>query len=249
MVAVNMLAVLLPINGMNTGQISDLYPSWFTPAGFTFGIWSVIYLWLLVFTIAQWFYANRSYYKDLSILFIASCMANLAWIVAWHYLLPEVALVIMLILLFLLLKIFSLLSQQKLKGWESFFIQYPYQVYLGWISVATIANVSAVLVNLHWYGSPFSQESWTVTVLIVAVLLAMTMIIRFRAVLYSFVTVWALYGIFVRWKDDSQNIIAETSFVLIVLLMLTIVSTFVYTFFIQKRKGQRIGKDGKSNLF
>lgn len=227
MVSINALAVLLPINGQSTGAISDLYPNGFTPAGFTFGIWSVIYLWLLVFVVAQWFFAHKIFYKELAFNFILSCVANVAWILAWHYLLPWLALVIMLVLLAILTRMFLLMEKQPLGVTEKFLFQYPFHVYLGWISVATIANTAAVLVSTGWTGAPFTQGSWTISMLIIATGLSMFMVIRFKSVFYSIVTVWALYGIFSRWRASTENFIGEVSWALIVILTFTIVARLI----------------------
>jgi hypothetical protein len=228
MVAINALAVLLPINGMDTGRISDLYPSLFTPAGFTFGIWSVIYFWLFTFVVAQWFYDAKPYYENLSRLFILSCIANMTWIIAWHYLLPGVALMIMLILLVVLIRIFLLIREHALSVKEKILFQLPFHVYLGWISVATIANTAAVLVNWHWGGALLSQQVWTIILLVIAALLSLLMLLPFSAVFYSLVTVWALYGIFARWRGVVSNTIGEVAFYLMLILLFAIaVSIFV----------------------
>ena len=115
---VNALANILPINGMNTGQISDLYPSLFTPAGFIFSIWSVIYLLLIVFSIAQFKIQDQLYFKELSMWFLLSCVANVSWILAWHHLYTSASVVIMLILLYSLTRIFLLLNNNQLSKTE-----------------------------------------------------------------------------------------------------------------------------------
>lgn len=221
MITINALAVLLPLNGQDTGQISDLYPSYFTPAGFTFGIWSLIYLWLLVFVVAQWFYSGKSYYNKLVQYFLASCLANMAWIIAWHYLMPWVALAIMLVLLTTLAKIFVLLNNQTLNLAERLTLQFPFHIYFGWISVATIANTAAALVSVPWYGSPLSQDFWTITMLVIAALLSGWMSLRYKAFLYSLVTVWAFYGIAARWHDNTNSIIDDVAFYFILILVAT----------------------------
>lgn len=236
MIVINTMAVVLPINGQSTGAISDLYPSLFTPAGFTFGIWSIIYFWLLVFVVAQWFYTHKPFYTKLSFYFLISCLANLCWIIAWHYLLPWLALAIMLVLLAVLTKIFLLLQRKDLSISEKFLIQFPFHVYLGWISVATIANVSAALISLPWYGAPLSEDVWTICMMVVATLLSMFMAIKFNAVVYSTVTIWALFGVFSRWRANTDNIIGEFSAALMVLLAFVLALRLVVL--IQKQPAQ-----------
>jgi len=52
-IAANAAANALPINGYNTGQLSDFYPNYFVPAGYAFSIWGVIYLLALGFVIYE----------------------------------------------------------------------------------------------------------------------------------------------------------------------------------------------------
>ncbi|MEQ1585662.1 MAG: hypothetical protein ABL895_07285 [Cyclobacteriaceae bacterium] len=145
--AINALANILPINGMNTGELSALYPSLFTPAGFTFSVWSVIYLLLIGFTIVQGSISGKSYFAELSLWFLLSCVANVSWILAWHYQYLYASVLIMLLLLFSLSKIFLLLQRADLKTLsDKLLIKLPFIFYLSWICVATIANVSALLV-------------------------------------------------------------------------------------------------------
>ena len=123
---VNALANILPINGMNTGQISVLYPSLFTPAGFTFSIWSVIYLLLIVFAIGQFKIKEQPYFKELSMWFLLSCFANASWILVWHYLLTTASVAVMLLLLYSLTRIFLLLTANQLSKTEWFVIKLPF---------------------------------------------------------------------------------------------------------------------------
>ncbi len=53
MVTVNVLANALPINGQNTGDISDRFAIYFVPAGWVFAIWLPIYLGLGAYAIYQ----------------------------------------------------------------------------------------------------------------------------------------------------------------------------------------------------
>ena len=111
MITVNALANALPINGLDTGEVSDLYPSLFTPSGITFSIWSVIYFFLAGSVVVMWRHRNNELIQKLLTLFCASCILNLSWILAWHYLLPGVSVIIMVLLLIVLIIIFKTVNQ------------------------------------------------------------------------------------------------------------------------------------------
>src|SRR5210317_1251869 len=77
-VAVNSLANILPINGITTGELSDYYGNLFTPAGYVFSIWGLIYLLLAVFSYYQ-YGADDALHEKIDILFIISCLFNIVW--------------------------------------------------------------------------------------------------------------------------------------------------------------------------
>jgi translocator protein len=223
----NALANLLPINGMNTGQVSELYPSLFTPAGITFSIWSVIYLLLIAFAIIQLysFYTKPSF-KKLATWFVFSCILNASWIVAWHYLWPELSLLIMVALLFSLIKIFLHLNRHPVTTlYEKAFVRLPFTTYLAWICVATIANASAVFVVIPDFSMPFGEETWTIIMMITAASLALYITLKFKAPAFSAVVIWALFGIFLRWQKTEHSILATVAVVLVIVLS----SVYIYS--------------------
>ena len=225
--AVNALANILPINGMNTGEVSALYPSLFTPAGLTFSVWSIIYLLLIAFVIVQWRVYNMSWFNELSIWFQVSCVANMSWIMAWHYLYVYASVIIMLMLLYTLIKIFMLLQKQTFNNVELTFVKLPFTIYFSWICVATIANISALLISLSWHGAPFSEEIWTLIMLTIASILSIYISIKFNAFGYPLITMWAFYGIYLRWNNSEHNVIAIVAISFVVILALV----FIYRLF------------------
>jgi len=145
MIAANALANILPINNRTTGAVSDSYPNLFAPAGLTFSIWGLIYLLLAGYVVYQ--FTKRAANKEsllgkINPLFIATSLANFLWIFAWHYDYIGFSVILMLILLFLLIKIADILRREKFSAWEKLFIMAPFSVYFGWITVATIANIT-----------------------------------------------------------------------------------------------------------
>jgi translocator protein len=219
---VNALANILPINGMNTGQVSALYPSLFTPAGITFSIWSIIYLLLIGFVLLQWFrlrHENTQVYREISFLFILSCLFNMTWIIVWHYLLVWLSVGIMLSLLVTLIAIFLKLENQTTKGFASgTLIKLPFTIYLAWICVATIANISTALVSENWHGVIVSEEGWTIALMGIATALAFFISLHFTKPAFAAVVIWALVGIFLRWKGTEHSLLASSALIMTVLL-------------------------------
>jgi benzodiazapine receptor len=213
MIATNALANILPINGLNTGEVSNLYPSLFTPAGITFSIWSVIYFLLLGFVILQWQKRDESYFDKISFWFIISCLLNCCWILSWHYLMVGLSLMIMICLLFTLVKIFLVITKVSAQNqFEHLFFKTPFTIYLAWICVATIANCSAFLVSHSWHGGNISESVWTIIMMIAAVILCAVFLWNFRAYAFAAVIIWALLGIAIK----HLPMITNAAFVLIV---------------------------------
>lgn len=207
--AVNALANILPFNGLTTGEVSDSYRNLFAPAPITFSIWGVIYLLLGFFVIYQMGWttsAKRGVSRvtsDLGALFIIASAANMAWIYFWHY--QELALTIlfMLVLLVSLIGIYLKLrdSRRERSGMQSIIVDLPFSIYLGWVSVATIANFAAFFVSIEWDAFGLSPEVWTVIVMAVAVLLGLLSLYKNRDYAYALVVVWAFVGIYLQHRD------------------------------------------------
>jgi hypothetical protein len=205
-IAVNALANILPINGYNTGQISAFYPNAFVPAGFTFSIWGVIYLLLLSYTIGLTYYSiQRQQHPKAFILierintyFLLTCVLNMAWIVAWHYLQIELSVLIMLLFLSTLIQLFlkTRTLVLDLNFTQKFILQTPFIVYLGWISVATIANITALLVAYKWTAWSIAPAYWSAAMILIAIVLAVLMLRKFKVVEFALVVAWALWGIY-----------------------------------------------------
>lgn len=201
-VVVNALANTLPINGWTTGALSDRYPNLFVPAGLTFSIWGVIYLLLgafIVYQIAAGRNADRAV-ERVGVWFFLSSLLNIGWILAWHYLQVALSLAIMIALLLTLIVIYLRLGigRNTAGTAERFFVRLPFSVYLGWISVATIANVSAFLVNAGWSGGPFSEQLWTVAVVLIGAALTIAVVLTRADIGYGLVVIWAYVGIILK---------------------------------------------------
>ncbi|MEZ4955891.1 MAG: hypothetical protein R2825_20195 [Saprospiraceae bacterium] len=208
----NYLATSLPLAGRDTGEISDLYPNLFAPAGFTFAIWGIIYLLLLLFIIYQIRYTGKKeqpvFFEKIGWLFFISCLANATWLLAWHHLKIGLALIIMLIILGSLLSIYLRLNIGKSETTkiEKWLVHFPFSVYLGWITVATIANTTIFLVSLGWNGQPLNAVFWTIATIAAAVGINLWALFSRKDFAFALVGIWALWGIFQkRMSDLSMN--------------------------------------------
>lgn len=244
MITLNALANILPINGQNTGEVSDAYPNLFAPAAYTFAIWGFIYLLLGLFTIYQlgFFRKNELVEKEklfntIRILFSISSIANSMWILAWHYELILLSTLLIFGILICLILINYNLNKWKLSFKDKLFIKIPFSVYFGWITVANIANITVFLVSINWYGWGLSDSTWAIIVLLLGFIVSSIVILKDRNIFYGLVIIWAYLGIYVKHisnKGFNGNfpLVSTTAIVCIVLLSISI----VYTLFRKKKK-------------
>jgi hypothetical protein len=207
-ISVNALANILPINGIQTGDVSDKYFTLFTPAGYVFIIWSVIYIGILSYMVYQALPSQRTNPRLRAIgwWYVAGNLANTIWIFFWHYeqLLITVGLIVVL-LVCLVMAYLRLAAARQQKGLvsrgEFWTTHVPFSIYTAWVTVATVANTSSLLVSTGWDGSPLSPAVWTVALLLVATGIGLFFLSRWRDVAYVGVLVWAFIGIAVNQSD------------------------------------------------
>ena len=232
-IIVNALANVLPINNRTTGAISDLYPNLFTPAGLTFSIWGLIYVLLAIFVIYQLIPSVRKdaqkvdFVQRIGPFFFISCLANIGWMFAWHYQNIALSLVLMLILLGCLLMIYLRLSigTTEVTRNRKYLVYLPFSIYLGWITVATIANVTALLVDQNWGTFGLGEQFWAVAVIIVGIGIALSMLFTRKDIYYCLVVDWALLGILLKRLSDAM--VSDRSVVAITIAGLAIITVGV----------------------
>lgn len=206
----NYLANALPVAGRMTGQVSDLYPTLFTPAGFTFAIWGVIYLLLIGFAVFQarfWGKPMPGFLEKIGWLFALSCLANGGWLLTFHHLQIGLSMLLMLVLLGCLAGIYLRLDAKKsnVSTPERWLVRLPFSVYLGWVTVATIANTAILLTHWGWVGQPGGPQFWTVLTLAAAVGVALLALWRRGDAAFAMVIAWALFGIFSKRMADLST--------------------------------------------
>jgi hypothetical protein len=204
MIVVNGLANALPINNLTTGEISNAYPNLFAPMGLTFSIWGLIYFLLalaVLFQCGLWQKdkeKRKQLLNQVGIYFIISSLANISWIFAWHHRLISLSLLLIIVILLTLIKIVNLLKKESFSLKEKILIQWPFSLYLGWITVATIANVTVFLVSINWSGFGLKESTWTVIVLLVATLIGLRRMLKNQDMVYGLVFIWAYLGIWLK---------------------------------------------------
>ena len=216
----NGLASALPLNGRTTGAISDSFPLVFVPAGYVFAIWGLIYLALVAHVGYGVTAAGRADERMAATRtwLPVNFAANAGWILCWHYGLYPLSLALMLVILVSLKAIHGRLDaiDARSKGavppsigrraGAYWLVRFPMSLYQGWISVATIANVSVVLLDAGWTGGPLSPEVWALVMVAVATSLNLVMVLRLRDVAFGAVGVWALTGIAAKRAADFPTV-------------------------------------------
>lgn len=210
MVTANGLANALPINGRGTGEISDFYANLFAPAGVTFAIWGVIYALLFGYVTYRLISVRKSsperldFLNKMDLFFIVSSVANTIWIFAWHYDWIGLSLILMFVILACLIGINMMVRKMIFSHSETLLIRTPFAVYFGWITVATIANITTYLVFSGWGRFNLSEVFWTDVVLAVGTIIGFIAIQFYRSYSYGMVLIWAYGGI--ALKHMSPNL-------------------------------------------
>ncbi len=225
-ILINGLANSLPLNNLTTGEISDRFEVYFVPAGYVFSIWGLIYVALIAFGIYQAAPSQRQNQRldRISYWFLLSCLANIAWLFSWHYEQFLLSLIMMLFLLLSLVVIYLRLDigRARVSTAETWFVNVPFSLYLGWITVATIANVTSLLYFYGWDGWGISPEVWTVIMLAAAGLISALMSLTRNDVVFSLVIVWAVTGIAVKHSDIPTVANAAWLTAIFVLVMMVV---------------------------
>ncbi len=212
------------IGGVTTAVISDANPTLITPAGYVFSIWGIIYFLLGVFVVFQALPSQKGkeYTKKIGWLFVLSSIINIVWLFLWQYNFLSLSVVLMFLLLISLILIYTRLgigkTQAKLS--EKLAISLPFSIYLGWITIASIANVSVTLVSVGWDGFGIGAETWTTLIVVVALVITLIVLATRKDLGYGLVIVWALIGIAVK-QSANQNILTllEASIIIILVAM------------------------------
>jgi hypothetical protein len=221
MIVMNYLATSLPLNNKTTGELSDSFPNLFVPAGLTFAIWGVIYLLVAAFCVFQFTGKNQLMIAQISWAFAATCVLNALWIVFWHYGKLPLSLLVMVSLLGCLIYINMTIRELPLGIMKAAF-----GVYLGWICIATIANVVTLLVNYQWNGFGISEEVWTIIMISIGALIVFVTIYQLNNPFIGLSVIWAFTGIILKRQHDFKSIVITAAIGILIVTIITVIMFF-----------------------
>lgn len=216
------------LGGKNTAQISDANPTLITPAGYVFSIWGIIYILLGVFVVYQALPSQqgKEFQRKIGWLFALSSFANIIWIFLWQFEILSLSLVLMFMLLASLILIYTRLGigKSEVSVRERLAVQVPFSVYLGWITIASIANVAVLLVSLNWDGFGINADTWAILVVIVALLISILVVATRKDIAYGLVIIWALVGISVKQSgNQSIAMLTEVSAIIVAIAIVAVI--------------------------
>ncbi len=212
------------IGGRDTATVSNNNPTLITPAGYVFSIWGIIYILLGAFVVYQALPRERGsdYHRKIGWLFVLSSLVNIAWIFVWQFesLILSVVLIFALLLSLIAIYLRLNIGRSKVKTSERLAVHLPFSVYLGWITIASLADVAVTLTAYSWDGFGISPETWAIIVVAVALVITMLMLGIRKDVAYALVVIWALVGIGVN--QTNPNVVLTTQIGAIVLAVATL---------------------------
>ncbi|WP_396632416.1 tryptophan-rich sensory protein [Maribacter sp. R86514] len=227
-ILVNYISQAFSLNDTTIGEMSAKYANLFTPAGYAFAIWGVIFLSLLaygIFQVKRAFFSDKpsDFIEQTGYWFVLANVLNCCWVIAFMYNYTGLSVIIMLGILLSLIKI---ILNTNMERWDApievlAFVWWPICFYSGWISVATIANISAYLSKLDWNGGILSEQAWTINMIVAAIIINLLMIWKRNMREFALVGVWALAAIFVR-HNGSNIYIAYSAMAGAIILFITI---------------------------
>lgn len=230
MIVMNFLANSIPFNNQNTGAISDKYPSLFTPSGFTFSIWGIIYVFLGIYVVKMLLTSNSdiegTFLQTTIIIFIATSILNVMWLLFWHYdyiLLSTITMAVFLVLLVVAMLIIpSSYSLTKI----------AFSLYAGWLSIAFIANITILIIDKNITFFISKELMWYIIVILIGLIIVGSVLLTTKNIVFGLVFIWAYFGIYMKHKAQTGHFVTNpaainlTAILLIIVCLITLI-TFV----------------------
>ncbi len=188
-----------PFAGQTMWEVSAKYPTLLTPAGDAFSIWGAIFLGLAIYAVWQLLPAqkNLSLPDALAKPLTLASVATGAWVVlfAHELILPSVG--VMLLILGCLMATYGRARRRIFAEAAPVLAGVPFSMYLGWISVASVINITIGLEQLGWRTAAGLSVTLTLLLIVLVVVLALVMSRVFRDLVFPLVVAWALAWLWV----------------------------------------------------
>jgi TspO/MBR family len=234
-IGANFLFNIFPPQGVKIADLANgVYSSTlFIPASYAFSIWGLIYCGLIAFSLYQLRLPEPRYSFALATRpwLILACVLQASWVYMFLQRSLLASTIVMIGLLLTIIRCYQLaeVGRRALSRWDRLFLHYPWSLYLGWISVATIVNVSITFKEYGWNGFGLPDPVWTIIMMAVATGLAVLLLKQRRDWLYAIVVAWALLALVLRY--NSSLAIASSGIVLICGLVGLVCVGYVHGYF------------------
>ena len=222
---------VIPIGGRTTAEVSKIYPNLFTPAPFTFAIWGVIYILLAGFAFLYQtgiIDHNPRFAERISGWFIFSCAMNIGWLLSWHFDAIGLSVLFMLGLLISIIAMNERTDDIKPSLFENLVVKLPLGLYFGWITVATIANISVWLVSVGVSLPAAAEQIVTVIIMLIGAGIASLVLTLNENPFYGIAVAWGYAGIMIRHivGGGYPAIVAAATVSVLIVLSLTVSPLF-----------------------
>lgn len=204
MLLVNLIADFISLNGVKATQILSINPALFSPANYTFFIWSFIFIALGVFTIYQFKAYNGKNKKlgavimNISIFFLVSAIGNIGWVFALRWNNIPLTIVHLIFIIVALIIAYTRINNSDLPKRDELFFKTPFSIYFGWVTSMFLVDMSVWLQNIGWTGCSISEQTWTILATLLLFIIGLTITYVFNDIAYGLTILWALVGIFVK---------------------------------------------------
>nr|WP_272902273.1 tryptophan-rich sensory protein [Brevibacterium daeguense] len=212
-VALSIVAAFFGSGALGGTPITEAAGGWLTadstpvaPAGPAFSIWSVIYAGLIGYALWQLLPAARASERQrrLRPWAILSAVLNAAWIWLVQLGVLVLTVVVILALLAVLIRILVIMTAERPAGWaETVLTDGTFGLYLGWVCVATAANIAAWLASLGLAGIAGWQVLGCAVVLVAAAIAVATAVWTRGRIAPALATTWGLAWVAVGRLDGG----------------------------------------------
>lgn len=237
------VGIILPAT---QSEISNHYQNLFAPAGFTFSIWAVIYIGVLASltlgfsTSSKQANLNKGYQQLVQPIYIEWMFYNLLWTIAWSNDQILIALIAMVLYARRMLQLMILISGTASLRTSPWLLKYPVGLHVGWLIVATFANLTTYAVSIGIDGTGTVGFWWAIGMMLASLSTVVYFYSKYGNEAIVLPALWALVGIIVKHNPGSAYEYAnETLSWIAVGLFLIGTSVYGYLFKLQIKQNKK----------